>query len=140
MKLLLTIWCVLVASTVYAQTPTLVLNKTITFDVDTTTYNGKLSDGVTAVTQAIQFDAVGMNGNGAVAVSYVLPSKPPADVQGHVGPVSIAQGLITASMDKAYTWKLTLIGPGGTAVANAALPFVLATMPAPKAASNLAIQ
>jgi hypothetical protein len=136
----LVLLALLVAASASAQTTTLVVNKTITFDVDVANYTGQLKDGVTAIVQAVQFDAVGMNGNGAVALSYVLPAKPPADANGHVGPVSIAPAFTSATADKAYTWKLSFIGPNGTAAANAPDPFVLATPIPPKPATNLHIQ
>lgn len=138
-RVCLAIGLLLVAHAVFAQTPTLVLQKTIEFDVDATNYSAKLSDGFTAVVQAVQFDAVGMNGNGALALSVVLPSKPTADANGHVGPVTLPQ-LANLTVDKAYTATVTLIGPNGNATSPASAPFVLATTVPPKPASRLVIK
>jgi hypothetical protein len=108
---------------VAAQAPTMVIARTIEFDVDPYNYMAKLPDRVTDVVTRAQFDVIGMNGDNAVVLTVDL-GKPPASPSGHIGPIFVPQLGALMRRHEPYRATVTLIGPNGTAISAPSGPFV----------------
>lgn len=108
---------------VAAQAPTMVIARTIEFDVDLNNYMAKLSDRVTDVVTRAQFTVIGMNGDSAVVLTVDL-GKPPASPSGHIGPIFVPQLGALMRRHEPYRATVTLIGPNGTATSAPSAPFI----------------
>ena len=108
---------------VAAQAPTMLIARTIEFDVDLNNYMAKLSDRVTDVVTRAQFTVIGMNGDSAVVLTVDL-GKPPASPSGHIGPIFVPQLGALMRRHEPYRATVTLIGPNGTATSAPSAPFI----------------
>jgi len=123
---------VLVAVPASAQT--VVTNPTKVEFTASADHAGTLSDG-TPIVAAYQFDAVGMNSQGAIAISKSLGKPAPDTVTGCGAPAPcisvVVPELSTLTKNVTYTATVTAVGPGGSTPSVASNPFARPGPPSP---------
>lgn len=125
----------LVACTAPAAAQTVLNPTTVEFKASTL-HSATRLDG-SAVVTSYQFDAVGMAGSGALAISVGL-GKPTPDAQGRIS-VAVPQ-LATLTPNVVYAATVTTTGPDGSEVSAASNPFGRSAPQPPTAVTELRVR